>query len=156
MVKFLKINLLYRSSMSGGQRQSSACAEKRGVWTHTHSAPRQPRKSNAQGTCPDAFSLFTSSKHIILPPACSSLCVLSAAVPEDGDVAFTVQSAHGEAALVQSALPAHRSLSVPSTVQGAVRLWGRAAAGDHTLMILDNMQTHTHYFISTSWQNLFF
>ena len=53
---------------------------------------------------------------------CVCVCVLSAAAPEDGGVAFAVQSAHGEAALVQSALPAHRSLYVPSTLQGAVRL----------------------------------
>lgn len=49
-------------------------------------------------------------------------CVLIAAVPEDGSIAFTVQSAHGEAALVQSALPSHCSLTVPSPLQGAVRL----------------------------------
>lgn len=78
--------------MSGGQKQSSASAKKRGVRTHTHSTPRQPRKSNAQ------------------------------AVPEDVSVAFTVQSAHAEAPLVQSALPAHGSLSVPAALQGAVRL----------------------------------
>lgn len=60
---------------------------------------------------------------------------LPAAVPDDGSVAFTVQSAHGEAALVQSAVPAHRSLSVPTSLQGAVRLRGGAAAGDHSLMI---------------------
>lgn len=49
-------------------------------------------------------------------------CVHLVAVPEDGSVAFTVQSAHGEAALVQSALPPHCSLAVPSPLQGAVRL----------------------------------
>lgn len=36
--------------MSGGQRQGSACAKKCGVRTQTYSAPRQPGKSNAQGT----------------------------------------------------------------------------------------------------------
>lgn len=56
------------------------------------------------------------------------------AVPEDGGVALPVQPAHGEAALVQSALPAHCSLSVPSSLQRAVRLRGRAAAGELSLM----------------------
>jgi len=51
-----------------------------------------------------------------------TVCVLPAAVPEDVSVAFTVQSAHAEAPLVQSALPAHGSLSVPAALQGAVRL----------------------------------
>lgn len=60
--------------------------------------------------------------HCIRERMSKCACVLPAAVPEDGSVAFTVQSAHGEAALVQSALPAHCSLSVPSPLQGAVRL----------------------------------
>ena len=64
-----------------------------------------------------------------------NVSVSPAAVPEDGSVAFAVQSSHGEAALVQSALPSHCSLSVPSALQGAVRLRSRAAARDHTLMI---------------------
>lgn len=94
---------------------------------------------------------------------CVYVCILSAAAPEDGGVAFTVQSAHGETALVQSALPAHRSLYVPSTLQGAVCLWGRAAVWDHSLMIHKDMQRHictyTLIILSlniTSWQNLFF
>lgn len=53
---------------------------------------------------------------------------LCAAVPEDGSVALTVQPAHGEAALVQSALPAHGARALPPSLQGAVRLRGRAAA----------------------------
>lgn len=117
--------------MFGGQRQSSASAKKRGVWTHTHSTPRQPRKSNAQGT-EQILSLYLLYPNILFFDLrvchCSKgwmsdfVCVLPAVVPEDGSVAFTVQSAHGEAALVQSALPAHCSLSFPSTLQGAVCL----------------------------------
>lgn len=60
--------------------------------------------------------------------------IFPAAVPEDGSVALPVQPAHGEAALVQSALSAHCSLSVPSTLQGAVRLRGGPAAGELSLM----------------------
>lgn len=68
--------------------------------------------------------------------------VLPAALPEDGSVAFTVQPAHGEAALVQSALPAHCALALPSPLQGAVRLRGRAAAtGTRTDHSVDN---HSH------------
>lgn len=46
----------------------------------------------------------------------------SAALPEDGSVAFTLQSSHGETALVQSMLSSHCSHTVSTTVQGAVHL----------------------------------
>lgn len=71
--------------------------------------------------------------------------VFPAAVPEDGSVAFAVRPAHGEAALLQSALSAHRSFSVPSTLQGAVRLRGRPAAGKLSLMTASqNMHRQSH------------
>lgn len=40
---------MFRSSVSGGQEQSSKSSKKRGVGTDTHSAPRQSRKFDAQG-----------------------------------------------------------------------------------------------------------
>lgn len=56
-----------------------------------------------------------------------------AAVPEDGSAALAVWSTHGEAALVLSTVSADCSLSVPSTLQGAVCLGDRGRAGEHTL-----------------------
>lgn len=68
--------------------------------------------------------------------------VLSAAVPEDGSIALTVQPAHGEAALVQSALPTHCALALPSPLQRAVRLRGRAAAT--RTRTDDSVDNHSH------------
>lgn len=139
-----------RSSLSGGQRQSSASTKKRWVWTHTHSTPRQPRESNVQGRdllFLDLRILCCSRRRVS-----DIVCVFPAAAPEDVSVAFALQSAHGEAARLQSALPAHCSLSLPSALQGALRLWGGAAARHHPVMITQFTQSRalTYYFIVSS------
>lgn len=135
--------------MSGGQRQGAAGAAERAVGPQTHPPPRQPGGPHAQGN--SLLRLRTRSEvHALLRRACKSLParprlthtrarVPPAAVPEDGSVALTVQPAHGEAALVQPALPAHRALALPSPLQGAVRFRGRAAAaGTRTDDSVDN------------------
>lgn len=110
--------------MFGGPEQGAASPENRGVGPQIHSSKRQPRESDAQGQCRagniQAWKAFPAAEGA----ACLTVRVSPAAVPEDGGVAFTVQPAHGEAALVQSAVSAHGSLPLPSTLQGAVRLRG--------------------------------
>lgn len=54
--------------------------------------------------------------------------VCFAVVPEDGPATVALQSAHREAALVQSASPAHCAFTVPSAVPGTVHLRHRATA----------------------------
>lgn len=104
--------------MFGGPRQGAASSKNRGVGPQIHPSERQPRESDAQGQCRAG-----NGKPFLLR-RCLTVRVFPAAVPEDGGVALTVQPAHGEAALVQSAVSAHCSLPLPSSLQGAVRLRG--------------------------------
>lgn len=136
-----------RSTMFGGPRQGAASTKNNGTGPQTHSSKRQPRESNAQGQCRAGNAQPWKYFPAAIWSGWLNMRIFPAAVPEDGSVAFPVQPAHGEAALVRSALSAHCSLSVPSTLQGAVRLRGWPAAGELSLMTAShNMhrQSHAH------------